>query len=130
VDLDALEAAGRGGTLEDVAAQGEAAQLVDPPSRERGHARGVIGAARHADQARGRRVAHQPDRLARDAHADLQLGADRDPGEVIGQHPGDVGVLLVAAVVAHRLAQQAGGDADPDGQIGRAPRRRGHQRAR
>jgi hypothetical protein len=118
VDLDALEPAGGRGALQDVAAEPAAPELVHAPPGKLAHTYSVIGPARDAHQAWRGRVAHQPDRLARYAHADLHLGTDRHPRDVARQHAGDVGVLLVAAVVADLLAQQTGRDADPDGEIG------------
>ena len=113
-DRNAEQPAARRVLLEDVAVRVERAQLGDPPRREPAHPRRMIGAAVHPPEARSVLAAHQADRLARRAHAHLDLGTDRDVADERRQRIGDEGVAPVAAVVAHAVPQQAPRHADAD----------------
>ncbi len=132
VEFHPFHATGGRGALEHVARERAALELLHAPPGELVHAKRVVGAAGDAPQARRLGIAHEPDRLPGHAHAHLHLRADRHPREMPREHAGDVRILLVAAVVADLLAQEAGGDPDPDGQVGRAPGGEGgrHQPAR
>jgi len=68
-------------------------------------------------QTRIGRVADQPQRLARDRQAVLDLRADRDPLDESPEGVAEGAVELVAAVVADLVAEQAGTDADADGLV-------------
>ena len=76
------------------------------------HARRVVMSRHRGDQSRCRHVALQAHRLPRRAEADLHLRADGHPAEIPPQRLDNERVGLVAAVVAHPLPQQAGGNAD------------------
>jgi len=71
----------------------------------------MVEAAAARDQTCCVRLANQPERLARYAQADLDLGADRHEVHEAPQHVDDVVIELVAAIVADLLAQQAGAHA-------------------
>jgi len=55
-------------------------------------------------------TADQPDRLAGDPHADLQLGTDRNEVDESRDGPGQEGLALVPSVKAHLQTGQARGD--------------------
>jgi hypothetical protein len=59
-------------------------------------------------------AADQAQALARDTEADIDFGADRDEFDEIAERAGQEIAPLVAAVEAHLLSQQTGGDADSD----------------
>src|SRR5207253_634488 len=69
----------------------------------------------------------EPDRLPRDAHADLELGTDRHELDAAGERLDDEAVELVAAVVADVLAEEARRHADAE--LAHAPRNPGTSRA-
>ena len=56
----------------------------------------------------------QADRRSRHAEAELDLRAHGHPLDERAQRVDEEGVALVAAVVAHLVAQQAGRDAEAD----------------
>jgi hypothetical protein len=78
------------------------------------HAGGEVLARLLDDEPRRLGVAGQADRVAGDTKPDLDLGAHGHPLDERAERVGEKRVLLVAAVVAHLLAQEAGGDAEPD----------------
>lgn len=111
----ALEAAARRARLQHVSAQPEARERAHAPLREGAHARRPVDAARHGDEPGcAAALRDQPDRLARHPHPELELWADRHPLDEATQALDQKGVALVAAVPAHRVAQQAARDPDPD----------------
>src|SRR3990167_8628050 len=55
---------------------------------------------------------YQPDGFTRGAEADGHFRAERAEREDAAQRLGNVAVQLVASVVTHALAEQAGADAD------------------
>jgi hypothetical protein len=59
-------------------------------------------------------VAHEPHGLTRRAETDLHLRAHGHPREAGAEEVDDDDVPLVAAVVAHALAEETGRDADAD----------------
>ena len=123
VDLHALHAAGRRGALEDVAARARAlASARDPAARVVASSRRVRSMPVLVPTRRGRpRIALEADRLARRSEPDLDLGADGHPRHEAAERVRDERVALVAAVVAHLPAEEAGRDADLDLEIRGAP---------
>jgi hypothetical protein len=57
---------------------------------------------------------YQPNRCAWNTEANGNLRAERAKFQQIGQSLVDEQIILVAAVIAHLLAQQAAADADRD----------------
>jgi hypothetical protein len=112
VDADALHAAGRRVLLRDPAVQPERLELADAGLGEPEHRVGVVGSAPLRDEARGRGGPDEPDRLARHAHPDLELGADRHPLDEGAEDVDEEGVPLVLAVVPDLAAEEARGDAE------------------
>ena len=113
VHLDPRHAAARGAALEDVTAQrphvrrctaGDCKQRIGDVGRGVGHPHGAgrVG------------IAGEPDGRAGNAEARQRLGAPGNVLEATSQHAGHVAVVLVPAVVAHRLAEQTATDADGD----------------
>ena len=123
VGLDARHAAARRVLLEDVAAQSQLAKLTGAPLCVLAHRRGVVDAACRGDHADAVARAHQAQRLARHAEPDVELGTHRHEAEVAAEHVGDVVVMLVPAVEADFLAEQAGRDTDGDLVVGGGYRR-------
>jgi len=79
------------------------------------HRFGQVGAAFVRDHPRRAALpADQPQALARDGEADIDLGADRDELDEAAERAGQEIAALVAAVEAHLLPQQTGGNANPD----------------
>ncbi len=111
VDLDALQAAGRGFLHEDVAA--DITQLS-------GHLYAVIcqclGDVQvtidRAERLRVFCVAYQPDRLAGDAHADSNFRTRLDEIEILAQRLCTQMRFLVSAIEANLCTHQAGTDAE------------------
>ena len=68
-----------------------------------------------ADRTGGRRVANQANGFARRTQADGHLRAHWNELKVLAKHLAAQVRLLVAAVVAHLVAQQAGTDAQFEG---------------
>ena len=114
VDLDPLEAAARRVLLEHVAAQVLGLELGDPAFRVLVELVGQIGRGLDGQQPDAVFDAHQAHRFPRRAHAGLHLGADGHPFDQRAERVGEKRVALVAAVIAHGLAEQAGRDADAD----------------
>jgi hypothetical protein len=114
VDAHAEEPARGRPAFEHVAVQVQRFELPCSRSRVTLHARGQVFAGRLDDQPRGRRVTDEPDRVARDAEPDLDLGAHRHPLDERAERVDQEAIALVAAVVANLLAEEAGGDAEPD----------------
>jgi hypothetical protein len=115
VDLDPLHAARGGVALEDVAPQVQGLERLHALLGEPGHAGGVVRARLGGDQAdRVVLAVHEADRLARDPHADLDLRAHGDELDELGHGAGEEAVVLVLAVVADLVAEEAGGDAHAD----------------
>ena len=114
-DFHALNAAtGRFG-LEDVAREVMVGQLFGAVVAVAHHAFGPVFAGLSSGHAGVFGIADQPDGFAGDAHAEFDLGADRDEVKVVAEQVGDEAVAFVSAVVADILAQEAGADADIDG---------------
>ena len=119
VHLDPLHPAARRILLQHVAAQVLVGELLDAAARPARH-------RRRCDRSRVRVVimrtasvvAHEPQRLARRAHADLDLRAHPDPLHERSERIGEEAIALVAAVEAHLVAEQACGDADADRRLG------------
>lgn len=97
----------------------EIAQLGGSPRREPAHTRGIVLAAVHPPKARPVLAANQADRLARRAHAHLDLGTDRDVANERRQRIRDEDVAFVAAVVANGVSQQTPRYADANLPAGR-----------
>lgn len=100
--------------LEDESAQilgGERLQTFVRPGE---HPVRVVDAGPDRDQTGVLRIPEEAHRLAGDGEAVFHLRADGDPLEPAAEGVGDVAVVLMAAVVADILPQQAGADADPD----------------
>ena len=86
--------------------------------------RACLGVAPHAcreilagpldDEARRGRITHEPDRVARDAEPDLDLGAHRYPLDERAERVSQETIALVAAVVADLPAEEARRDTEPD----------------
>src|SRR4029077_367831 len=114
IDLDPLQAAARRILLEHIAVELHPGQRLGPPPGPFAHRSGIILSRARHDEAHLAAPPLQPDRRPRGAHPQLHLGTDRHPVDVASEDVGEEGVPLVAAVVAHLLAQQAGGDADAD----------------
>ena len=74
----------------------------------------MVRAAPLGDEARSGRGADQPDRLARHAHPDLELRADRYPRDELAEDVHEERPALVLAVVADLLAEETGGHADAE----------------
>jgi hypothetical protein len=136
------QAAARRVLLEHVSAEIELAQRSHAPRRVAAQRGGAIAAALRGDQAHRPADPAQVHRLARHAEPGLDLGADGHPLDVTAEGLEQDGVALVPAVEPHRLAEQAGGDADaqrrgrrqaPHGSLTRggrpAPRRRAAARS-
>jgi len=114
VHPDPLHAAAGRVLLEDVADEIQARELRGARPGEARHRAGQVPAAVRAHQPRGRGVPLEADRFARDAEADLHLRADGHPLDEAPERRGEERVALVAAVVAHRLAEKAGADAEAE----------------
>jgi hypothetical protein len=117
VDLDPEEPAAGRVLLEDDPVQVLGRQLADPLAGPGVHRRRPVDGRARGDHARRHDprligVALQAHRFARGAHADFDLRADRYQLAPGGQGAGQPAVVLVAAVEAHFLPQQAGTDAD------------------
>ena len=110
----ALQAAAGRVLLEDVAGEIQARELLSARPGEARHRAGQIPAAVRGHQPRGRGIPLEADRFARDAEADLHLRADGHPLDEAPERRGEERVALVAAVVAHRLAEKAGADAEAE----------------
>ena len=78
------------------------------------HGVGVVRRALGLDQAQAITVFAQVDRRARNAQARFQLRADGAEIKVFREHLGAVAGMLMAAIMANFLAQQAGADSDGD----------------
>src|SRR5713226_8197453 len=114
VDADAEEAARGRGALEHVAVEAERRELAELRLRVAAHARGEVLPGLLDDEPRRRRAADETERGARDPETDLDLGAHGHPLDEGAEGLGEEGVPLVAAVVTDLLAQEAGGDAEPE----------------
>ena len=110
----ALQAAAGRVLLEDVADEIQAREFRGARPGEARHRAGQIPAAVRGHQPRGRGIPLEADRFARDAEADLHLRADGHPLDEAPERRGEERVALVAAVVAHRLAEKAGADAEAE----------------
>ena len=114
VHPDPLHAAAGRVLLEDVADEIQARELRGARPGEARHRAGQVPAAVRGHQSRSRRIALEADRLARDAEAELHLGADGHPLDEAPERLGEERVALVAAVVAHLVAEEAGADAEAE----------------
>jgi len=114
VHAHALHAAAGRVLLEDVADEIQARELGGARPGEARHRAGQVPAAVRGHQARSRRIALEADRLARDAETELHLGADGHPLDEAAERLGEERVALVAAVVAHLVAEEAGADAEAE----------------
>jgi len=114
VHAHALHAAAGRVLLEDVADEIQAREPRGARLGEARHRAGQVPAAVRGHQARSRRIALEADRLARDAEAELHLGADGHPLDEAPERLGEEWVVLVLAVPAHRLAEEAGADAEAE----------------
>ena len=114
VDLHAKEAATRRVLREDVAVQPQARQLLDATRRPRAHRRSVWSVSERAPRMRSRTAAlvDEAHRLTRRPHPHLGLRADGRPLDVRRERLRQERVAEVPTVVAQRLAEQAGADAD------------------
>ena len=110
----ALHAAAGRVLLENVADEIQARELRGARAGEARHRAGQVPAALRGHQPRGRGIALEADRLARHAEAELHLGADGHPLDEAPERLGEERVALVAAVVAHGLAEEAGADAEAE----------------
>jgi hypothetical protein len=118
VDPHTVQARARRAALEHEAAQILRLQGRRSLPRPRLHARGEVDSAARREEARGRGIAHQAHGLARHTQAALHLGAHRNPSHEASQHVVQVGVELVAAIVAHVGAKKARADAQGDAVVG------------
>jgi len=114
VHAHALHAAAGRVRLEDVADEIQARELRGARPGEARHRAGQVPAAVRGHQARGRRIPLEADRFARDAEAELHLGADGHPLDEAPERVGEERVALVPAVVAHLMAEEAGADAEAE----------------
>ena len=112
VDLHTEEAATRGVLREHVAVQPQTGQLVDATRRPRTHRIGVVRIGVHAPHAERAVDVNEAHRLARRPHPHLGLRADGRPRNVRRKRLYQEVVAEAPAVVAQRLAKQAGADAD------------------
>ena len=80
---------------------------------------GVIDVRARGDHAHASALAHEPQGFPRRAHADLHLGTDADPLDVLPEDLHEELVALVPAVEADLFAEQAG--RDPNLQFQRSP---------
>ena len=81
---------------------------------EIGGERGEVLAGALDDEPRRAAVAHQAQRVAWNAESQLELRAHRHPLDEGRECLREKRVVLVAAVVAHGLAEEARGDAEAD----------------
>src|SRR5204863_2058269 len=86
---------------------------------ERRHSRRPVRSALHSDQSyvfvTGRdtgRICDELDSFARDAHSNLELRTDSHPLYEPSHRRGEKRIVLVSAVVADLVAEQATGNAD------------------
>src|SRR5262249_11245383 len=127
VDADAEQAARGRRAFQDVAVEVERRQLANAVLGVAPHSRGEIFPRALSHEARRLRPPDEADRLARDAEAELDLGAHRHPLHVVRERPGEEQVALVPAVVPHGLAEQARRDAEAN-LVGMRDRHGGHPR--
>jgi hypothetical protein len=94
--------------------QAERVQRGDSTARPALHPGGEVFAGLLDHQPWPLRMADQADRRARHAQADFDFRTHRHPLDERPERLGEEGVALVSAVVAHRLAEQAGRHAEAD----------------
>jgi len=114
VDFDPGQAAGGGFRLEDIAGEIKGGQFLHPFFRPGRHPVGQIPAGFVGHQAWPCRIALQTHGFPGDAEAALDFRAYGNEFDVLAQDIGDVPVALVAAVVAHGLAEQTGTDSEAE----------------
>ena len=112
-DRHALDPAARRVGLEDVSVQIRTRQIVDPPIGEVAHRRGHVASCfgRHQRNLSGI-VSNQMHRFARGAESGFDLRTYGDPLDQRAEDVHQPVVAFVPGVVAHRLAEQTGGDAE------------------
>ena len=114
VHPDPLHAAAGRVLLEDVADEVQARELLGARPDEARHRAGEVSAALRGHEPRGRGIALEADWLTRNAETQLYLRADGHPLDEAPERLCEERVALVAAVVAHRLAEEAGADAEAE----------------
>ena len=114
VDLDPFQAAAGGIAFEDESAQVFLFELADALLGPAGHALGMIHLGARGHESRVFRIAHQPESFAGYGKTGLHLGAHRHELQVFPERAREVAVVFVAAVEAHRLAEKACADSNPD----------------
>src|SRR5262249_22755078 len=89
-------------------------QLLDTASRVALHRTREVDAGLDSDHSETSRAVHQMHRLTRRAEAGFDLRAHRHPLDESSERICQKSVALVAAVIAHLLAEQARRDAYPN----------------
>jgi hypothetical protein len=97
-------------------------KLPHPAFGPSGHTGGVVHLAAGGHEAGALRVPREPEGFARNGETGFHLRAHRHEVQVFPQRTREIAVVLMASVEAHRLAEKAGADSDPDSAFhGRTP---------